>query len=53
LPAVFTPLVVRSMYRPLRYSNAKLKSIGWTPKVSVADGMRRTFDALAAKKATR
>ena len=52
LPAVFTPYVVRSMYRPLRYSNQALKAIGWTPKVSVADGMRATFEALAAKLST-
>lgn len=34
LPAVFTPYVVRSMYRPLRYSNAALKAIGWSQGVS-------------------
>ncbi len=43
LPAVFTPYVVRSMYRPLRYSNAALKSIGWAPRVSTADGLQRAF----------
>ena len=52
LPAVFTPYVVRSMYRPLRYLNQALKAIGWTPKVSVAEGMRRTFEAVAAEKRT-
>lgn len=34
LPAVLTPYVVRSMYRPLRYSNAALKAIGWSQGVS-------------------
>lgn len=43
LPAVFTPYVVRSMYRPLRYGNAALKALGWTPRVDTADGMSRTF----------
>ncbi|MHC9084475.1 NAD-dependent epimerase/dehydratase family protein [Luteimonas sp. RIT-PG2_3] len=43
LPAVFTPYIVRSMYRPLRYSNAALKSLGWTPAVSTAEGMERSF----------
>lgn len=52
LPAVFTPYVVRSMYRPLRYSNAALKAIGWTPKVSVEEGMRATFKAFAATKSS-
>ncbi|MGY0650258.1 NAD-dependent epimerase/dehydratase family protein [Luteimonas sp. A537] len=46
LPAVFTPYIVRSMYRRFRHSNAALKALGWTPKVPTAEGMRRTFDAL-------
>lgn len=44
LPAVFTPYVVRSMYTPLRYSNAALKALGWTPAVATATGMARSFD---------
>lgn len=43
LPAVFTPYVVDSMYRPIRYSNAGLKSIGWTQGVSTHDGIRTSF----------
>ncbi len=43
LPAVFTPYIVRSMYRPLQYSNAALKSLGWTPKVATAEGLQRSF----------
>lgn len=43
LPAVFTPRIVESMYRPLGYTNAALKAIGWTPRVSTADGMERAF----------
>jgi nucleoside-diphosphate-sugar epimerase len=54
LPAVFTPYVIDSMYRPLRYSNEALKSIGWQPRVSTAEGMARAFaffkDQLKAKK---
>lgn len=49
LPAVFTPYVVRSMYRPFRHSNAALKAIGWQPRVSTAEGLRRTFEALAGR----
>ena len=43
LPAVFTPYVVDSMYRPLRYSNAALKRIGWTQRISTEDGVRQSF----------
>jgi nucleoside-diphosphate-sugar epimerase len=46
LPAVFTPYIVRSMYRPLRYTNAALKAIGWQPRVSTAEGMARAFSHL-------
>lgn len=46
LPAVFTPYVVRSMYRPLRYSNAALKALGWKPGVSTAEGLEATWKAL-------
>ncbi|WKB53906.1 NAD-dependent epimerase/dehydratase family protein [Eleftheria terrae] len=49
LPAVFTPYVVRSMFTPLQYSNAALKRIGWTPRVSTAEGMRRSFEAWRAQ----
>src|SRR5690606_3069304 len=38
LPAVFTPYVVRSMYRPFKYSNAALRTLGWVPLVSTPDG---------------
>jgi nucleoside-diphosphate-sugar epimerase len=43
LPAVFTPYVVDSMYRPLRYSNAGLKAIGWTQGVPTQAGMATAF----------
>lgn len=44
LPAVFTPYVVQSMYRDLRYSNAALKSLGWEPRVPTQAGLQRTFE---------
>jgi len=50
LPAVFTPYVVRSMYTPLRYSNAGLKAIGWTQRVPTPEGMQRTYAWLKANK---
>ncbi|MGA8278053.1 MAG: NAD(P)-dependent oxidoreductase [Rhodanobacteraceae bacterium] len=43
LPAVFTPYTVRSMYRPLRYSNAALKKLGWRQHVPTAEGLARSF----------
>lgn len=43
LPAVFTPYTARSMFTPLRYSNAGLKQLGWTPAVDTEEGLRRTF----------
>ena len=49
LPAVFTPYVVRSMYRPIRYSNEALKSIGWTQRVSTSEALARSMRAWHAK----
>jgi nucleoside-diphosphate-sugar epimerase len=46
LPAVFTPHVVRSMYRPLRYSNQALKALGWKPRVSMDSAIVETMNAL-------
>jgi nucleoside-diphosphate-sugar epimerase len=46
LPAVLTPYVVRSMYRPLRYSNQAIKALGWTQRVSVDAGMADFFEHL-------
>ncbi|MEP7311546.1 MAG: NAD(P)-dependent oxidoreductase [Pseudomonadota bacterium] len=47
LPAVFSPYVVRSMFRPLRYSNAALTRIGWQQRVTTPDGLARNFRNLA------
>jgi nucleoside-diphosphate-sugar epimerase len=52
LPAVFTPYVVRSMYRHFRYPNAALKALGWQPRVSTDTGLRLALQALA-KEARR
>lgn len=49
LPAVFTPYIVRSMYRGFRHSNAALKALGWQPRVATAEGLRKTFESLAAQ----
>lgn len=51
LPAVLTPYVVRSMYRPLQYSNAAIKALGWSQRVNISQGMGAFFEHL--KLATR
>lgn len=51
LPAVFTPRVVRSMYRPLRYSNAALHALGWTPRIGLDEGLAETFAWLREQSA--
>ncbi len=43
LPAIFTPYSVRSMYKPVRYSNAALKAIGWRQRVSSSDALAGSF----------
>ena len=51
LPAVLTPYVVRSMYRPLRYSNRAIKSLGWSQLVKTETGLAEFFEHL--KQATK
>ena len=43
LPAVLTPYIVKSMFRPLKYPNTRLKSLGWTPKVCMTEGLKMTL----------
>lgn len=50
LPAVFTPRIVESMYRPLRYSNAALKALGWAPRVSTREGLAASFAHFREKR---
>ena len=50
LPAVFTPYVVKSMYRPLTYSNAALKAIGWRQRIPTTEGLARNFAWLAGQR---
>lgn len=49
LPAVLTPYVVKSMYTPLKYSNQKLKAIGWKPEISTSEGLNQAFQFLASQ----
>lgn len=50
LPAILTPYIVRSMYRPLRYSNAALKAIGWEPAVGTPQGLNLTLPKLRKRE---
>ncbi len=43
LPAVFTPYKVATMWKGNRFSNERLKSLGWQPIVPTPEGLRRTF----------
>jgi nucleoside-diphosphate-sugar epimerase len=45
LPAVFTPYKTASLWGGNRFSNEKLKGIGYRELVSTREGMRRAFDA--------
>ena len=46
LPPVLTAYRARSMWKPVRYSNAKAKRVlRWTPRVSFEEAVRRTVAA--------
>lgn len=49
LPAIFTPYKTRVMWGGNRFSNAKLKSIGWKPIISTRDALARTFASFHAE----
>lgn len=45
LPAIFTPYKTATTWGGNRFSNAKLKSIGWKQLVPTADALHQTFAA--------
>jgi nucleoside-diphosphate-sugar epimerase len=45
LPPVFNRRRWHANWRKTYYSNAKLKEIGWIPKVPTAEGLKRYFEA--------
>jgi nucleoside-diphosphate-sugar epimerase len=49
LPAIFTPYKTKVMWGGNRFSNAKLKGIGWKPIISTRDAVARTFAAFRAE----
>src|SRR5207247_7745205 len=45
VPAVLTRYKSRALWTPVRYSNARAKSVlGWRPARSLADGLRESFE---------
>ena len=49
LPAIMTPYTVRSMFRPLSYSNQALKDLGWRQRVPTALALDLLFTHLSAR----
>lgn len=43
MPAVFTPYRTASLWKQTRFSNARLKEIGWRQVVPTEEGLRRAF----------
>jgi len=53
LPAIFTPYKTATAWKGNRFDNAKLKALGWTPRVATADGLDRTFTHMRGELAAR
>ena len=49
LPPSYNRRGWNSYWRKTRYSNTKLKGLGWTPIVPTAEGLRRHFDSCREK----
>lgn len=50
LPAVIDPHYFRATWGGNRFSNAKLKSLGWRPTVSTDEGLRQHFAFIAGQR---
>jgi nucleoside-diphosphate-sugar epimerase len=53
LPAIFTPYKTKAMWGGNKFSNAKLKGIGWRPVMSTREGLERAFAAMRLDKAVK
>ena len=51
LPAIFTPYKTASNWKGNRFTNDKLKRLGWRPLVSTEEGIARTFAHLKGARA--
>jgi nucleoside-diphosphate-sugar epimerase len=45
LPPTFNRKTWHAYWKGSRYSNAKIKNLGWTPQISTADGLIRYFES--------
>lgn len=50
LPAVFTPYKTATSWKGNRFTNDKLKQLGWCPIVSTEQGIRRAFSDFKARE---
>ena len=50
LPDIFTRYKTRSMWKGFKYSNAKLKNIGWAPGISTEKGLLCHFNDLSERQ---
>ena len=50
LPPIFTPYKTRTMWKGNRFSNARLRGLGFSPIVPTEEGLRRTFEYLRDKR---
>jgi dihydroflavonol-4-reductase len=54
LPLVLRPYLINSMWKSRKYSNCKAKQVlGWTPHISVEEGLRSTLEYIRASRHTR
>lgn len=44
LPAIFTPYRTATAWKPTRFTNAKLKRLGWAPLINTEEGLKRSFE---------
>jgi nucleoside-diphosphate-sugar epimerase len=49
LPLAFNRRGWNSYWRKTRYTNAKLKALGWAPRLSTSEGLKRHFDSCREK----
>jgi nucleoside-diphosphate-sugar epimerase len=45
LPPIFNRKIWHAYWKGSRYSNAKMKNVGWTPQISTAAGLNRYFES--------
>jgi nucleoside-diphosphate-sugar epimerase len=50
LPDVFTRYKTASIWKPQKYSNEKLKKLGWLPRISTKEGLNNHFHSLNINK---